>query len=126
LLEEQGLEIVGLTFRSQFFGAAEAVRLAEELNWPLVLIDISQEQIEIVEKPSYGYGRQLNPCIDCHGQMVRIAGRLLDVYRADFVATGEVVGERPKSQNRQALAIVENCQESKGCCSGHCRLSCCR
>ena len=114
LLEEQGVEIVGLTFRSQFFGADEAVRVAEKLSWPLVLVDISREQIEIVENPKYGYGRQLNPCIDCHGQMVRIAGRLLEDYQADFVATGEVVGERPKSQNRQALAIVEKLSGIKG------------
>ncbi|MBC7350358.1 MAG: tRNA 4-thiouridine(8) synthase ThiI [Candidatus Aminicenantes bacterium] len=114
VLEEQGIEVVGLTFRSQFFGAAEAIRAAKELGWPLLLADISQEQIELVEKPKYGYGRRLNPCIDCHGQMARIAGRLLEKYQADFVATGEVLGERPKSQNRQALAIVEKLSGIKG------------
>ncbi|RFT15678.1 MAG: tRNA (5-methylaminomethyl-2-thiouridylate)-methyltransferase [Candidatus Saccharicenans subterraneus] len=114
LLEEQDVEIVALTFRSQFFGAGQAVRLAGELGWPLVVVDISPEQIEIVENPRYGYGRQLNPCIDCHGQMVRIAGQLLERYQADFVATGEVVGERPKSQNRQALGLVEKLSGIKG------------
>lgn len=114
LLEEQGIEIVALTFRSQFFGAGEAIRSAGELGWPLVVVDISPEQIEIVENPRYGYGRQLNPCIDCHGQMVRIAGELLERYQADFVATGEVVGERPKSQNRQALGLVEKLSGIKG------------
>ncbi|MCR4410175.1 MAG: tRNA 4-thiouridine(8) synthase ThiI [Candidatus Saccharicenans sp.] len=114
LLEEQDVEIVALTFRSQFFGAGQAIRLAGELGWPLVLVDISPEQIEIVENPRYGYGRQLNPCIDCHGQMVRIAGELLERYQADFVATGEVVGERPKSQNRQALGLVEKLSGIKG------------
>lgn len=114
LLEEQGIEIVALTFRSQFFGAGEAIRAAGEQGWPLVVVDISPEQIGIVENPRYGYGRQLNPCIDCHGQMVRIAGQLLERYQADFVATGEVVGERPKSQNRQALALVEKLSGIKG------------
>lgn len=114
LLEEQDIEIVALTFRSQFFGAGGAWRLAEELGWPLVVVDISREQVEIVENPRYGYGRQLNPCIDCHGQMVRIAGQLLERYQADFVATGEVVGERPKSQNRQALGLVEKLSGIKG------------
>lgn len=114
LLEEQGIEIVALTFRSQFFGAGEAIRAAGEQGWPLVVVDISPEQIGIVENPRYGYGRQLNPCIDCHGQMVRIAGQLLERYQADFVATGEVVGERPKSQNRQALGLVEKLSGIKG------------
>ncbi|NPV82347.1 MAG: tRNA 4-thiouridine(8) synthase ThiI [Candidatus Aminicenantes bacterium] len=114
LLEEQDVEILALTFRSQFFGAGEAIRSAGELGWPLVVVDISPEQIEIVENPRYGYGRQLNPCIDCHGQMVRIAGQLLERYQADFVATGEVAGERPKSQNRQALGLVEKLSGIKG------------
>ncbi|MCR4395874.1 MAG: tRNA 4-thiouridine(8) synthase ThiI [Candidatus Saccharicenans sp.] len=114
LLEEQGIEVVGLTFRSQFFGAEAAVRAAEELGWPLLVVDLSQEQIELVENPKYGYGRRLNPCIDCHGQMARVAGRLLGKYQADFVATGEVLGERPMSQNRQSLVIVEKLSGLKG------------
>lgn len=114
VLEEQGIEVVGLTFRSQFFGAAEAIRAAEELGWPLLLVDINQEQIELVKNPKYGYGRWLNPCIDCHGQMAKIAAGLLEKYQADFVATGEVLGERPKSQNRQALSIVEKLSGLRG------------
>lgn len=114
VLEEQGVEIIGLTFKSQFFGPKEAIRAAEEQGWPLVVVDITEEEIQIVEKPKYGYGKNMNPCIDCHGQMVRIAGQLLERYRADFVATGEVLGERPKSQNRQALGLVEKLGGLKG------------
>ncbi|MGB9835600.1 MAG: tRNA 4-thiouridine(8) synthase ThiI [Candidatus Saccharicenans sp.] len=114
VLEEQGVEIVGLSFSSLFFGPREAVRAAEEHGWPLVIAEINQEEIEIVEHPRYGYGRNMNPCIDCHGQMVRIAGQLLERYQADFVATGEVLGERPKSQNRQALELVEKLGQLKG------------
>lgn len=107
LLQDQGVEIIGLTFESPFFGAARAMWEACRMNWPLVVADITEEEIRIVEKPKYGYGRNMNPCIDCHAQMVRLAGRLLKRYQASFVATGEVLGERPKSQNRQALQIVE-------------------
>lgn len=114
VLEEQGIEIVCLTFRSPFFEAREAIRAAGEQGWPLIKVDITLEQIQIVENPKYGYGRQLNPCIDCHGQMARIAGELLLRYQADFVATGEVLGERPKSQNRQALGLVEKLSGIKG------------
>lgn len=114
ILEEQGIEIVGLSFSSLFFGPREAIRAAAEQGWPLIIADITEEEIEIVEHPKYGYGKNMNPCIDCHGQMVRIAGRLLERYQADFVATGEVLGERPKSQNRQALEIVEKLGQIKG------------
>jgi len=107
ILQDQGLEIVGLTFESPFFGAERAVSEARRMNWPLVVVDITEEEIQIVEKPKYGYGRHMNPCLDCHLQMVRLAGQLLPRYQAAFVATGEVLGERPLSQNRQALQIVE-------------------
>ncbi|MGC8893155.1 MAG: hypothetical protein ACP5P6_11240 [Candidatus Saccharicenans sp.] len=114
ILEEQGIEIVGLTFTSLFFGSREARKASEEQGWPLVLVDITEEEIQILEKPKYGYGRNMNPCLDCHGQMVRIAGQLLDRYQADFVATGEVLGERPKSQSRPGLNIVEKLGELRG------------
>ena len=114
VLEEQGVEIVGLSFESVFFGANRALAAAEKLNWPLILVEITEEQIRIVEQPRYGYGRHLNPCIDCHGQMVRLAAGLLPRYSADFISTGEVVGERPMSQNRQALELVEKSGEARG------------
>ncbi|MBC7364471.1 MAG: tRNA 4-thiouridine(8) synthase ThiI [Candidatus Aminicenantes bacterium] len=113
ILEEQGVEIVGLTFSSLFFGPREAIRAAEEQDWPLIVADITEEEIEIVEHPRYGYGKNMNPCIDCHGQMVRIAVQLLERYQADFVTTGEVLGERPKSQNRQSLDLVEKLGQAK-------------
>jgi tRNA U34 2-thiouridine synthase MnmA/TrmU len=114
ILEEQGVEIVGLTFTSLFFGPKEAIKAAEEQGWPLIMAEITEEEIEIVEHPRYGYGRNMNPCIDCHGQMVRIAAQLLKRYQADFVTTGEVLGERPKSQNRQSLDLVEKLGQAKG------------
>lgn len=107
VLEEQGIKIIAVTYESPFFSAARAMKEARKMNWPLVVIDITEEEIQIVEKPKYGYGKNMNPCIDCHAQMVRLAGQLLERYQAGFVATGEVLGERPKSQNWKALKIVE-------------------
>lgn len=106
VLQEAGVEIIPLTFKSPFFGYENALKLAKQLNWPLVVADITEEQLRIVEKPKYGYGKNMNPCIDCHAQMAKIACGLLKRYNADFVATGEVLNERPKSQNRGALQIV--------------------
>jgi len=114
ILEEREVDIIAVTFQSLFFEPPEAVKAAEEHGWPLVVVDISEEQIQIVEKPKYGYGKNMNPCIDCHGQMIRLAGELLEKYQADFVATGEVLGERPKSQSREALRIVESLSGLKG------------
>ncbi|MDD8020908.1 MAG: tRNA 4-thiouridine(8) synthase ThiI [Acidobacteriota bacterium] len=107
VLEEQGVEIIGLTFASVFFEPVLAREAADRLNWPLIIADITEEEIKIVDQPRYGYGRHFNPCIDCHGQMVRLAVQLLSRYQADFISTGEVLGERPKSQNRQSLELVE-------------------
>ncbi len=81
---------------------------------PLQVIDISNELLEIVKAPKHGHGRYMNPCIDCHTLMVRKAGNLLKEMEAFFVITGEVLGERPKSQNINALRIVEKESGLKG------------
>jgi tRNA-specific 2-thiouridylase len=70
------------------------------------VVDITAPHLEVLKNPRYGYGRNLNPCIDCHALMVRSALEMMGEVEADFVATGEVLGERPKSQNRQALELV--------------------
>ena len=70
--------------------------------------------LPILKAPKHGYGRFMNPCIDCHALMIERAGELMKQIGADFVATGEVLGERPKSQNRQALNIVEEESGLKG------------
>ena len=61
----------------------------------------------VVEDPVYGRGKNMNPCIDCHSLMFKIAGELLEEYGAHFVISGEVLGQRPMSQNAQALEKVK-------------------
>lgn len=112
VLLEAGVDIVPITFKSPFFGYRDSLELAEKMNWPLVVADITEEQLRIVENPKHGYGKNMNPCIDCHAQMIRIACSIKDAYGVDFIATGEVLNERPKSQNRRALEIVA---EESGC-----------
>lgn len=107
ILEKQGIDIVPVSFKSSFFGTSKAYAASKRLGWPLIEISIFKEEIEIVENPKYGYGKNLNPCIDCHIQMVKIAGDLMKKYEASFIVTGEVLWERPKSQNKKALDIVE-------------------
>ncbi len=107
LLKEQGIEVVGITFKSYFFDENQAKKYAKQLGIPLKVVDISEEHFEIVKKPKYGYGRSMNPCIDCHVLMLKKAKEIMEKEGFDFIATGEVLGERPMSQNRKALKIVE-------------------
>jgi len=107
VLQEQGIEVEAVTFVTPFFGSVNAEKAAEMLGVPVHIIDITGEHLKILKAPKHGYGRFMNPCIDCHALMIQKAGELMREIGADFIATGEVLGERPKSQNRQALNIVE-------------------
>ena len=108
MLQEQGIDVTLLCFESYFFNSDSAKKAAKELNLPLRLVDISNEQLEIVKHPKYGYGSAINPCIDCHLLMLENAKLIMDKEGFDFVATGEVLGERSMSQNKQSLDLIEN------------------
>ncbi|MCD4689976.1 tRNA 4-thiouridine(8) synthase ThiI [bacterium] len=110
LIMDQGIEVIGVSFVSPFFGAEGATVGAAELGIELIVIDITDELFRTIERPKHGYGKHMNPCIDCHALMVRTAGEKLEELGASFIVTGEVVGQRPKSQMRFGLGIVE--QES--------------
>lgn len=107
LMKEQGIGVVAVTFTSPFFAETRGVAVARMLGLEHRVLDVSDTIIELVRHPVHGYGKHMNPCIDCHAMMVRTAARLLAAEGASFVATGEVLGERPKSQNLTALRIVE-------------------
>ncbi|HPQ81482.1 MAG TPA: tRNA 4-thiouridine(8) synthase ThiI [bacterium] len=106
VLQEQGIEVTGLTFTSPFFGAENARRGADQLGIELVVCDITKEMVSLVKNPPHGYGKGMNPCIDCHSLMVKKAGEFMERDGFDFIATGEVLGERPMSQNIQSLSTV--------------------
>jgi tRNA U34 2-thiouridine synthase MnmA/TrmU len=69
-------------------------------------VDITDEHLEMMAAPRYGFGRFMNPCIDCHALMFRKAGEIMTAEGGDFLFSGEVLGQRPKSQNRKALDLV--------------------
>jgi tRNA-uridine 2-sulfurtransferase len=106
VLKDQGIAVHGLTFESPFFTAASARRAAEQLRIPLIVEDFTVTVIGLVQSPRHGFGGGMNPCIDCHTAMVRRAGQLMRERRFQLVATGEVLDERPMSQNRRSLDIV--------------------
>lgn len=107
LIKDQGIEVIGLSFRSYFFSEINAIRMAEQINIPLVVVDFSKEHFEMVKNPKHGYGKNINPCIDCHAMMMSYSGKLLQEYKADFIITGEVLNQRPMSQNKISLDIVK-------------------
>lgn len=107
LIMEQGIEVIGICFKSYFFGPANAIRMTEQIKLPLEVIDFSEEHFNMTKDPKHGHGKNMNPCIDCHAMMMRYAGELLDKYKADFMITGEVLNQRPMSQNKASLNIVK-------------------
>ena len=106
LILKQGIEVIGVNFTTPFFSPKKAIESAKFLNIPLEIVDITDEYLNILKNPKYGYGKNLNPCIDCHAFMIRKTFELMKKYNADFIITGEVLGERPMSQNKNYLNIV--------------------
>lgn len=107
LIKEQGIEVIGICFKSYFFGPENAIRMAKQIDIPLVVVDFSKEHLAMVINPKHGHGKNMNPCIDCHAMMMNYSGKLLEEYGADFIITGEVLNQRPMSQNRSSLDIVK-------------------
>ncbi len=109
LIKNQGIEVIALNFVSHFFGGKneKAEAMAKQLGVQLEYVDFSQKHIEMMKNPVYGRGKNMNPCIDCHALMFKFAGELLEKYDADFLISGEVLGQRPMSQNYQALEKVK-------------------
>jgi len=107
LLLEQNVEVTAINFRTNFCGPSKARPAAEMLGVHLREVNIREDFLPILKKPKHGYGAGLNPCIDCHTLMLKKAGEIMSAEGFDFLATGEVLGERPMSQHKAALNIVE-------------------
>jgi len=107
VLKRQGVEVVWVAFETPFFNAARAKKASEATGIPLVVRDITERYLPMLKNPPAGYGRQMNPCMDCHALMFRIAGEMMDEVGADFLFSGEVTGQRPMSQTRSSLRYVE-------------------
>lgn len=106
VLKAQGIQVTGLTFESPFFSAAKARAAAAHIGVPLRVEDFADDLVALVEHPPHGFGSCINPCIDCHAAMIRRAGVILKRDGFDFVATGEVLNQRPMSQTGKNLRVV--------------------
>ncbi len=107
ILERQGIDVTALTFTSYFFDSVQAEKSARENGLKLRVEDITPEHFRIIRKPKFGYGVGMNPCIDCHLLMLKAAKYIMQKDKYDFLATGEVLGQRPMSQNIRALELIE-------------------
>jgi len=106
LIRAQGIDVLALFFETPFFRSGKAKKSAHAMDLPFKVVDITRRHLEVVKQPKHGYGGNMNPCIDCHALMFRIAGEMLEEEGADFVFTGEVLGQRPMSQNKKSLTLV--------------------
>jgi tRNA-specific 2-thiouridylase len=114
LVMEQGVEVTALQFITPFFGYRHKGREEEaaadfkrRYGIDCVIVDVSRDYVTMIRDPKYGYGKNFNPCIDCKIFMMRRAKEMMATLGADFVVTGEVLGQRPMSQRKDALRIVE-------------------
>jgi len=107
ILQNAGIKVSALTFVSAFFDEKKAIQSAKNLGIEIFIENFTEKHLEIVKNPPHGYGKNLNPCIDCHALMFRIAGEISKKKNFDFIATGEVLGQRPFSQNKNALRQIE-------------------
>ena len=114
VLQRAGAEVEAVCFSTPFFDISAAKTAADALGVKLHIIDFTDDEISLIENPPHGFGGAMNPCIDCHALMIKRAGELMTKLGYDFVATGEVQGQRPMSQNKQSLGIVEKCSGLKG------------
>lgn len=122
MMLEQGIHVEGINFYTGFCveGHTHAIRkrdsdkskrnnalwVAEQLGIKLHIIDIIKEYKNVVLNPKHGYGQYLNPCLDCKIFMVRKAKEWIEAHDFDFIVTGEVIGQRPKSQRKVTMPII--------------------
>lgn len=113
MMLEQGVELEAINFVTAFCTCTkrgcqhQASKVAKELGIKITVKNITQEYLEVVKNPKFGYGSGVNPCIDCRIFTFRKAKEFMEDIGASFVVTGEVLGERPMSQRRDAIMLIE-------------------
>ncbi len=115
IMLSQGIEIIAVNFTSPFCNCTsrkngcvnQAREVAQELGIPIKVLAKGMDYLKIVENPAYGYGRGMNPCLDCRIYMLKKVKELMPEVQASFIITGEVLGQRPMSQHWAALQLIE-------------------
>ena len=106
VLRDQGIHVEWITFETPFFAADKARRAAEQTGIRLHVQDLTDDYLVMIKAPAAGFGKNMNPCMDCHALMFRKAGEVMQAQGFDFLFSGEVVGQRPMSQTANSLRYV--------------------
>ena len=114
VLREQGIDVTWVTFETPFFNAAKARKASKMTGIPLIVRPIFNIYMKMLKDPPAGYGKTMNPCMDCHALMFKLAGELMQEKNFDFLFSGEVLGQRPMSQNKSSLGYVAKHSGFKG------------
>ena len=118
LMVDQGIEVIALHIKIGFSGTKDVSKIMEAraklAGAAFKIVDVRDEYIQnILFDPVYGYGKNFNPCIDCHGYMFKIAKKMMEELDASFLVTGEVIGQRPMSQRHDAIKQVSKLANDK-------------
>jgi tRNA U34 2-thiouridine synthase MnmA/TrmU len=121
IVMEEGIELEALNFLTVFCNCTHrgetclaSQKAVEGLGISLKVINISAEYLTVVKHPKHGYGRNMNPCIDCRIFMLKKAKGYMESSGASFIVTGEVLGQRPMSQRREAMRLIEKESDLEG------------
>lgn len=111
LVQRQGIEVVAFNVKTPFCvpkkdGSSEAAEAAKQLKVPLKVVCVGLDYVHMLRHPKHGYGRNMNPCVDCKIFMIKKAKQYANEIGAQFIFTGEVLGERPKSQHYPELQMI--------------------
>ena len=107
VLRKQDIDVEWIAFETPFFSSKKAGKASERTGIPLRIKNIYDDYLPMLKNPPCGYGKRMNPCLDCHALMFRIAGGIMTEKGMDFLFSGEVVGQRPMSQTKPSLRYVE-------------------
>ncbi len=121
IVMDQGVDVTAIHFVTPFFGSqpgapvdAFSQRMAERYGIRAISVDVAESYVKMLASPHYGYGKNFNPCVDCKILLFSTARAMMDEYGAGFIVTGEVVGQRPMSQRRDTLRVIERDSSTTG------------
>ena len=118
LIIDQGIEVLAININTGFGSTKDRLshmqNMCDQVGAELKIVDIQSEYLQdVLFDPKHGYGKNFNPCIDCHAKMFAVAKRIMEAEGASFLISGEVMGQRPMSQNKEAMQTVldeSNCE----------------
>ncbi|MCK5426271.1 MAG: 7-cyano-7-deazaguanine synthase [Thermodesulfovibrionia bacterium] len=122
VMQRQGIEVTAITFLNHFgcdisdrsSCSKDPFAASEKFGFKVKLSHLSEKFLDIVKNPKYGHGKNMNPCLDCRILMLKEAKELMKILGADFLITGEVLGQRPMSQRKDCFPMIDKAADVKG------------